>query len=587
MPAINGTATHRLARVIALRQEQFAARILVASVVAGIFFGFTGWIFATVWFGAFVGLQLVERALFANVDVEALLTSPSRYRQTLVILGANITLFGSFGVAEVIEGGPWGLACACLLWGGAMINSVVTANGSKHAFFAQALPSTCFYLTAPGLAIIVGAPWIDACAVMIAGGLNVVAGITVFGASQRLYEAEQTARAELERKKLEAEAATHAKSAFVAMVSHELRTPISAILAGAGEIERLSGASAASSHALLITDSARMMRTLLNDLLDLSKIEAGRMSVENAPFDLRALVLDTLRLWSPEVRKKGLRLRLKGAARLPRYALGDAMRIKQILNNLFSNACKFTPHGSVALAISTRAKDGGVVDVVFSVVDTGPGLAPEQIARLFQPFEQLGPTTAGAHGGTGLGLAISRDLAELMGGCLTVESAPGAGAAFTLAVPLRPLEAIKANEPPALERTMGPPLSVLIADDHEVNRRAFSLMLSAASVEVSTAENGQQALELLDTAHFDLVLMDVNMPVLSGLDAVRRLRASGSINRQAPVIALTAAAGAKDLALCLEAGMDAVVAKPVDGAELFAAMERLIAPAPEPLAARA
>jgi signal transduction histidine kinase/ActR/RegA family two-component response regulator len=579
MSAINGSAIERLARVMTLRQRQFATRVVVASVIAGIFFGFTGWLFASIWFAAYVGLQLVERALFEDVDVASLLTSTGRYRQALLLLAANTLLFGAFGLAEALKGGPWGVACACLLWGGSVMNSVVTSNGSRDAFAWQAAPSAFFYLAAPAFTSAAGAPWIDSGAIIVAGALNFMIGVTVWGASQKLFDAEHAARLKLERKKREAEAATEAKSAFVAMVSHELRTPISAILAGAGEIERLAGDAAARSNALLIKDSARMMRTLLNDLLDLSKIEAGRMSVETIPFDLRGLILDTVRFWSAETRKKGLRLRLSGAAGVPQFALGDPTRLRQILNNLISNALKFTAEGSVTLAIAVRRTGAFAVEAEFSVVDTGPGMTPEQIGRLFRAFEQLGAATARTHGGTGLGLAISRDLAELMGGRLTVTSTPGRGANFTLSIPLEVTSAPAASELVSLGRPQGERrLSVLVADDHEVNRRAFSLMLSALEVEVTTAENGLRALELLEAVPFDLVLMDVHMPVLGGIETVRRLRAGASVNRRAPVIALTAASGAEDLALCLASGMDAFVTKPVDGAELFAAIDEVLRP---------
>jgi signal transduction histidine kinase/ActR/RegA family two-component response regulator len=561
---------------MAVRHRQFAMRVVVAAVISGLFFGFTGWLYAAVWFATYVSIQLIEYKLFGPTP-EAFLKSHARYRLALCLLSVDTIVFGLFGFVEALEGGPWGVACACLLWAGSIMNAVVVSNGSKHAFAYQALPSALFYLTAPLFTLAAGAPWIDACAVILAGALNLMVGITVWGASQKLYEAEIEARQELERKKAEAEAATAAKSAFVAMVSHELRTPISAILAGAAEVERAAVDPALRSNGLLIGDSGRMMRTLLNDLLDLSKIEAGRMSVEVIPYDLRGLVLDSIRFWSKETKKKGLRIRLEGAARLPRWVMGDPTRLRQILNNLFSNAIKFTNAGSITLSVSTRMASGEV-EVGFDVIDTGGGMTAEQIGRLFRAFEQLGAHTARTHGGSGLGLAISRDLARLMGGDLSASSVHGQGAVFSLRIPLSLGEAIIREDAEAA----GPlseadrPLRVLIADDHEFNRRAFTLMLEAAAADITAVEDGLKALDALSSAAFDVVLMDVNMPGMNGLDVVRHLRSLAGPNTRVPVIALTAGGAPEDIAACLAAGMDAFVTKPVEGAELFAAIEQVL-----------
>jgi signal transduction histidine kinase/ActR/RegA family two-component response regulator len=579
MSANNNLAVERLARVMAVRHRQFAMRIVVAAVIAGLFFGFTGWIFATIWFGAYVALQLFELRIFGEADASAVLATPLRYRSVLYLLAFNNLLFGAFGFQEAVNGGAWGVVCACLLWAGAIMNSVVVSNGSRSAFIYQAAPLALFYLTAPVFTLVDGGPWIDACAVIMAGALNLMVGITVWGASQKLYEAEQRAREELERKKAEAEAATAAKSAFVAMVSHELRTPISAILAGAAEVEKAAADAGLRSNGVLISDSARMMRTLLNDLLDLSKIEAGRMSVEVIAYDLRSLVLDTIRFWSKETAKNGVRIRLQGAACLPRWVMGDPTRLRQILNNLFSNAIKFTKQGSITLDLGVVPKAEGFA-ASFRVIDTGPGMTQDQVSRLFTAFEQLGAATARTHGGTGLGLAISRDLALLMGGDLVASSVEGEGATFSLTLPLAVSEAQEPQSADVVPTGMDcdRPLRVLIADDHEFNRRAFTLMLDAASADITAVEDGLKALDALASAAFDVVLMDVNMPGMGGLDVVRHLRATEGPNLAVPVIALTAAGSAEDIAACMNAGMNAFVTKPVEGAELFAAIERVLTP---------
>jgi signal transduction histidine kinase/CheY-like chemotaxis protein len=579
MSAHNHAAVERLTRVINVRRRQFAMRIVVAAVIAGVFFGFTGWLFATLWFAGYVGLQLLELQLFQAAGLCEALKSPVRYRGALYLMAFNTLLFSVFGLQEASSGGTWGVVCACLLWAGAIMNSVVVSNGSRDAFVYQAAPSALLYFTIPIFTFADGAPWIDSCAVIMGGALNLMVGITVWASSQKLYEAELLAQQELERKKLEAEAATAAKSAFVAMVSHELRTPISAILAGAAEVERGASEPGLRSNGLLISDSARMMRTLLNDLLDLSKIEAGAMGVEMISYDLRSLALDTIRFWSKETAKKGLRVRLQGAACLPRWVTGDPTRLRQILNNLFSNAIKFTAQGSITLELDVVTGIGGDFQASFKLIDTGPGMTEAQLGRLFTAFEQLGDSTARTHGGTGLGLAISRDLARLMGGDLVASSVQGEGATFSLSLPLSRGE-VASNENNVVPMTMDAdqPLRVLIADDHEFNRRAFTLMLDAAAADITAVEDGLKALDALSAAAFDVVLMDVNMPGMGGLDVVRTLRASNGINARTPVIALTAAGGAEDIAACMNAGMDAFVTKPVEGAELFAAIERVLCP---------
>jgi CheY-like chemotaxis protein len=266
---------------------------------------------------------------------------------------------------------------------------------------------------------------------------------------------------------------------------------------------------------------------------------------------------------------------------LPQWVTGDPTRLRQILNNLFSNAIKFTDKGSITLELSTLPVGADRFEATFKVIDTGSGMTQAQICRLFTAFEQLGESTARTHGGTGLGLAISRDLARLMGGDLVAASVHGQGSTFSLTIPLALAEAASPGKAAASATLSNErPLRILIADDHEFNRRAFTLMLEAASAEITAVEDGLKALNALASAAFDIVLMDVNMPRMGGLEAVRRLRATAGPNARVPIIALTAAGGAEDIAACMNAGMDAFVTKPVEGAELFNAIEKVLCSEP-------
>lgn len=295
------------------------------------------------------------------------------------------------------------------------------------------------------------------------------------------------------------------------------------------------------------------------------------MEVECVTFDLRGAVNEVMRMWRPQARDKGLRLRVEGAGKLPAWVQGDPTRLRQVLNNLISNAIKFTPEGAVTLRIAAERVGDNYV-LTLAVADTGPGMTAEQAGRLFTPFEQLGSGTARAHGGSGLGLAISRELAKLMGGDLGVASVPGEGAIFTLRLTLASAESPReeVSVPEALEAR------VLVVDDHAVNRQAITLIMAPLGIVPQTACSAEEALHRLESEVFDLVLMDVYMPDMDGREATRILRDRTGPNSDVPVIAITASATERDWAACREAGMTGHVAKPIEPARLYAAMEEAL-----------
>src|SRR5690606_7660058 len=233
--------------------------------------------------------------------------------------------------------------------------------------------------------------------------------------------------AEAERERRQVETAMTERSAFLAAVGHDLRTPISAILTGADYLRASAPSAAARQQVALIEDAGLMMKALLDDLLDHARLNAGRMNVESRDFDLRLMLAQTARLWQGPARAKGLRLRLEGARETPRWVSGDAMRLRQVLNNLISNAMKFTEAGTVTLRVRRWIDDEGGYALLVEVADTGRGMRPDQLQRLFTPFDQTRDDVAARFGGSGLGLAISRDLIQLMGGRMTVRSEPGCG----------------------------------------------------------------------------------------------------------------------------------------------------------------
>ncbi|MGR4862663.1 ATP-binding protein [Caulobacter sp. LARHSG274] len=529
-----------------------------------------GWIW--VWVGLYVAAQALELWLIRGVTAPG--ARPPAWRRWAVALTPLLTsaIFGFLALPLFASHERFAPTLGGLLLAGALLNVIVINSSLKSATLLAAAPHVFYLLVAPFVARAANPHSPLANALWFGAVLLIISVAVASRALQAALHAEAAARDEAERRRHEAEEAVAAKSAFVAMISHELRTPISAILAGAARLHADAPDTASRTHAQLIGDAGGMMRTLLNDLLDLSRLDAGRMAVEQSPFDLRKTVADTLRLWRPEAQKKGLRLRVEGAARLPRWVAGDSMRLRQVLNNLLSNAIKFTDQGAVTVRLVAREDGDGRLRLEATVADTGPGLTEADLARLFTPFDQLGSDVVRRHGGSGLGLVISRELARLMGGDLTVTSQPGRGACFRLEILVEAAE--PEDESPGSVAIDG--ARVLAVDDHAVNRRALELVLQSFGIQPTLAESAERALELLATERFDVMLMDVYMPGMDGREATRQLRAGAGPNRDIPVIAVTASATAKDWEACRAAGMNAHVAKPIDPGQLHAALSQVL-----------
>ncbi|WP_293679069.1 ATP-binding protein [uncultured Phenylobacterium sp.] len=369
-------------------------------------------------------------------------------------------------------------------------------------------------------------------------------------------------QAALEAQTARAEAANAAKSAFLALISHELRTPMNGVLGMARALNEGRLGVRQRGQVDMLVKSGEGLMTILNDLLDLSKIEAGKLELEAAPFDLHEVAAETVRLWMQAAKDKGIDLALEVAPTVPRYVTGDPTRLRQILTNLVSNALKFTPDGSVRLSLSGVCTVGDVATVAFAVKDTGIGMTPEQKARVFEPFAQAEAATARQYGGTGLGLSICRQFATLMGGEITAESAPGVGSTFrfTLALPLAEAPAADAALDGVFDLNG---LRVLVADDNAINQAVAQSIVEALGGQVTAADDGAAALEALRAGSFDVVLMDVHMPRMGGIEAIGRIRAGEAGPRDQPVVALTADAMPGVDADLLAHGFDASATKPI------------------------
>ena len=379
-------------------------------------------------------------------------------------------------------------------------------------------------------------------------------------------------QSELTMAKEKAEEATRAKSHFLAAMSHEIRTPMTGVLGMADLLAAASLTAVERQYVETIRSSGSHLLSIINDILDFSRIEAGRLDLEQLGFAPAALVEEVRSLLAPQAAERGLALRLAGVPPADLVLLGDPTRVRQLLVNLVGNALKFTAQGEVALTVRVQAMEGQDVAIRFEVRDTGIGIPLDRQSALFKPFVQAESSTNRHYGGSGLGLAICQRLVEAMGGTIGVESVPGEGSVFWFELSLP-----RGSASEALERQLAtpesiPPLRVLMADDVPANRELVSAMLTRYGHRVDLAENGAEAVELASRVTYDVVLMDVQMPIMNGLEAVRRIRQFPSPVASVPILALTANVMENEQRRYLAAGMDRCLVKPIVWADLFAAL---------------
>ncbi len=368
------------------------------------------------------------------------------------------------------------------------------------------------------------------------------------------------------RAKSAAESASRAKSTFLSNVSHEVRTPMNGILGTCDVLLSTPLTAQQKEYAEMISESARLQLRLLNELLDSAKIEAGKLTLEAIPFRPADLIKEIERSFRADASKKGLAFHVE-SVNLPPAVMGDPFRVRQIVSNLVGNALKFTTSGEIRLkmeALSGR--------LLITVSDTGIGMSSKAQADLFQKFVQADESTTRRFGGTGLGLSICRDLAELMGGSIAVESAEGVGTSFRVSLPLPAVEAnLDRNRSVRQEGAVYSERPLLIVEDNLVNQKVAAAMLRSFGLEFRIANNGKEAIAMCAVEDFAAILMDCQMPEMDGLEATRRLRASGSL---VPILALTASASDGERRLAFEAGMNDFLPKPVSRTELLSMLQR-------------
>ena len=599
----------------AVRQRSDAAvqRLVASAAVALIVIPMIGVRLTVGWIVLYLAVQAMEMVVYRPILKGPYELSAGRKLATLAVVAVNSAVFSSLSLLLWWIGGAFGGVCAVLLLTSVMLTAIVNATRCQSVMIAGLVPQVGFLLATPFFVYALGA---SGPLVMSAAAAVVLFTFYVAITGQRMIETSVTvvrAHALAEESRLRAERNLADHTTFLAAIGHDLRTPIGAILAGAAELREPDAQSRASAN--LITDAGLMMKALLDDLLDHTRIGAGRMTVEAKDFDLRQMLAQTLMLWRGVADAKGLKLRVEGASAMPRHVKGDVMRIRQVLNNLMSNAMKFTEAGQITLRVQAWPEEPSGYALLFEIADTGSGMTADQLARLFTPFDQTADGVTARYGGSGLGLAISRNLIDLMGGRLTVRSTPGQGSRFTVSLILpRGDEAVQivdavdesrldiarslapsvvptpqpasvapapAPEPavatPAVaDEAEDQPLRLLVVDDHDINRRAVQLILQPLGCEITTAADGMIALERCQEAVFDVIFMDVRMPELDGRETTRRLRAGGGPNAATPVVAVTADTAPEDVAACQAAGMAYFVSKPLTPPALIGALQHVL-----------
>ena len=549
------------ALVAQIRYRELKTRLGLAVILAAI-----GWAIAPspwplVWFGAVIATQVIDWAAFRSVRLDPKRPT-SRGREILycAVVALNVVVYSALAAYLWFTGGEVGRVFAMIQTAGGLLHVSLHMHHHRPLLFSAATPHATYFIGLPVISSVVdGRP--QELLIAVGGLLYLMHLVVSVRQSARTTQAMRQANAAADEARHAAEEASAAKSDFLAVISHEIRTPMNAVISAANLLRRTRLDTDQREHVSMLMDAGDLMMGLLNDVLDFSKIEAGQMTFESAETDVEAKLTALRRLWEPKARANGVRLLVMMDDEGPAFIRTDPLRLQQILFNLVSNAVKFTDKGRIEVEAIWRAETS---EMIFAVRDTGVGIPADRLEHVFSSFQQAEAGTTRRFGGTGLGLTISRRLAEMMGGSLTVMSEVGVGSIFTLTLPVEAVEdASAAPEAQAVETVSLHGRSILAADDHEVNRRILALLLEPHGCRLTFAVNGAEAVDVAGVERFDAILMDMQMPVMDGLEATRRIRLGGP-NGRTPIIALTANAMDVHKAAWDAAGVHAFLTKPID-----------------------
>lgn len=547
-----------LGAALSIRAKSVTLRTAIMAVIAGLLWVFADWRVAPVWWTLYAALQWASVRMLkdSNSDVTPLVYATA---------GLSYAVAGFPAWHLWTQAGALGIAAATMFLCGMLVQLVVSSLGATRLFWASATPLIAYLIVIPPLAFgrehLVDGLVASACAILLVFYMTVL-----WMGQQRALEQIRQSRLRAEAAQREAEAASQAKTDFLATMSHELRTPMNAVLGAADLLGRTDLSEEQRGHVAILADGGAILMHVLNDVLDLSKIEAGKLSIDPTRTDIHDFVRRCAALWAPRADDKQLQFSLSISPDVPQFVLVDTTRVGQIVFNLVSNALKFTETGGIRLSLEAEPIAPGRVELRLHVADSGIGMSDEALARLFTAFSQADASITRRFGGTGLGLSISQKLAEMMHGRISVTSVSGQGSTFSLRINAEVARAPDTDLSGAevAEDDLRPALRILVAEDNLSNQRIIDFFLRPLGAEVTIVGDGQQALDALSVSAFDLVLMDMQMPVMDGLEATRRLRASGGVNAAIPVLALTANVMDAQKKACFEAGMTGHIAKPID-----------------------
>ena len=522
-----------------------------------------------VWLGVYALGQVVDRTLF----LESLRPSqkPRSEAPTLISLVVNVLIFSSLAVYNFCDGGVEGRIFGAITICCSLMSVTFSLYPMKRYLYAALIPHALYLLSLPVIGLLT-LPAKDE----MAWGVVTVSIVTylvyLMIAARQLNGsmlALKDARDEAQAARQLAEDANAAKSNFLAVITHEIRTPMNAVVSAVNLLERTDLSDGQRAHLSMLGQASDMLLGLLNDVLDLSKIEVGKLQIAWAQVDVAEMLRNLEAMFLPQAQLKGLSLKITVAPDVASHIMADPLRLRQILFNLVANAVKFTDAGTVRLRVWCVHLAGVETQLLFTVEDQGIGIAADQLERIFSSFAQAEAATTRRYGGTGLGLSISRQLARLMGGDITVTSALGAGSTFSLRLKYDPASqtpaCLEPEAEPAEETTAAPVAHhVLIVDDHEINRRIVSLLIEPHGWTWTMAANGAEALEHCHDQAFDVILMDMQMPVMDGITATRCIRAMRGSNALTPIVALTANAMDHHRKLWADVGVEDFLTKPID-----------------------
>ncbi|TYO88866.1 ATP-binding protein [Oceanicella actignis] len=561
-------------RVLEELHENAAARFLATTIVGLVVFKVAGPIVLLAWSLGVIINEAIEILVYQRACVRR--EPPERWRH---MMEANFLWGGlAFGAASVIiwlNGGVYDQIYAFILLIGSLLHTIIFFSHSRRlllmmgaapALYLAAMPAIIVYRDWERMSLFDAAPMVLGVTMFLF--YFIVASLENSRSVTRLYAALREAKTA----RRQAEEANRTKSLFLANTSHEIRTPLNGVLGMAQALARTELSALQREQVEAIIASASALNTILNDILDVSKIEAGRMELSPTPTDVRDMLTKTAIVWKALANQKGLAFELVISPDLPPRLLVDANRLRQCVGNLVSNALKFTSEGGVAVHVTSTPAEDGRHELRIVVDDTGIGVNPEQIGAIFQPFVQADASIGRRFGGTGLGLAVTREIARMMDGDVSAAPRPGGGSRFTLTLKAAAVEP-EADAPAAARAALPRAMRILVVDDTPTNRLLARMLLNGDKRVIDEAANGREALDALAKGPYDLVLLDIHMPEMDGIETIRRLRASPPPVRDVPVIALTADPAERETYLRL--GMNGHVAKPVDRAALIAEIARV------------